>query len=147
MKPNKKNNHHLYYCSKVWLDLNSDSITVINQALKGCIRFLFIFCNFDHPGEYRQRLVILGLWFVHIRYCIFLYKKIHGSQPPYLSSFFIAYSPMYPNEYRKYDMHFQILSASLYVRGVLMWNSFPQRINILKSRAKFKQAILNNMTQ
>lgn len=135
---------HFSYCSQVLGKLQVSTREILLKAFKACVRFV---CGL---GRYESTLndinVLLGCdlfsYFDHLS-CVLLHKIVLSKQPDYLCDFLTPTS----NE-RTFNLLLPIvgsdvLSRSLFVSGVSIYNSLPPLVKRNSSLTGFKIACRN----
>ena len=131
---------HIDYCSAVfYYGLDSESMKVLTRSVKSIVRYVYGLGRFESTESYLQRFLGCSLdTFLKVRSMCFLYKLDCSGKPTYLKD--LIFHGQSSRSVQLVIPHFElgVGKKSLFVQGLIDWNSIPVRTRMVNSLNVFR---------
>lgn len=139
---------HFLFGDTLHINPSAYAMNKLRLALNSCVRFVYGLSRYAHVSHLQKNLLGCPLEnFYAYRSCIFLRKLITSRSPPTL------YQKLLPFQGRRLQNliippnYTAVYSSSMFVRGVVNWNSLPTVIRRSTPETVFKRGCLQYWNQ
>lgn len=136
---------HLDYCSVVfYYGLDSESWKVLNGSIKAIVRYVYGLKRFDSTESFVHRFLGCSLdTFFKVRAMSFLYKLDCLGQPAYLKDILFRGQSNRSRQLVIPRSELAVGRKTLFVQGLIDWNSIPVRTRMVNSLNIFRKACVD----
>lgn len=140
---------HVDYCSVVYYyGLDSESWKVLNASVNSIVRYAYGLGRYDSTDGYVTRFLGCSLdMFLKVRAMSFLYKLDCSGQPAYLRDLLLRGQSIRSMQLVIPRSELAIGRKTLFVQGLLDWNSIPTRIRMCSSINVFQRQCVEFFNQ
>lgn len=137
------------YCDTVVSDMTVELANKLQRAQNYCIRFIFCLKRDDHVSPYYKQLFLLKLYeFRSFHILTMLHAVLQTRVPTYLANKFVFASDISTKSTRKgstmliIPKHRTVMyNKSFTVMACRLWNSLPDSLKAIDSRAQFAKSL------
>lgn len=135
---------HFLFGDSFLVNPSAGSLNRLRVSLNCCVRFVYGLNRFAHVSHLQKNLLGCPFekFFAH-RSCLFLRKLIKTENPPVLFQKLVRFRGQRTQNLVIPANRTLAYASSMFVRGVVNWNSLPNSIKRESSEASFKEKCLN----
>lgn len=131
---------HFFACDFLIMQISAIAFNRIKIALNACVRYVFNLSRFSHVSHLQNKLI--GCSFEKnskFRCCQLVFMLTNDKCPDYLYNKLSQYRSERSKKFVIYRHHTAKYSKSFFVRGVSYWNTLPNELTLISSRAVFNR--------
>jgi len=135
---------HIDYCSAIfYYGLDYESMNVLTKCVKSIVRYVYGLGRYESTETYLERFLGCSLdTFLKIRSMSFLYKLDCSGKPTYLKDLIFRGQSSRSVQLVIPSFDLAIGKKSLFVQGLIDWNSIPVRTRMVNSLKVFQKHCL-----
>lgn len=134
---------HFVYGDSLFANTSVGLLNKFRRALNACVRYVYNLSRFSHVSHLHKSL--LGCTFSDFykyRSCLSIFKINHSKTPEYLFSILQPLGNLRTRNLSVPRHSTRDYSSSLFVRGIVHWNSLPTSIKASSNTRVFKRQLL-----
>jgi len=138
---------HIDYCSAVfYYGLDHESMNVLTKCVKSIVRY--VYGRYESTETYLERFLGCSVdTFLKIRSMCFLYKLDCSGQPTYLKDLIFRGQSSRSVQLVIPSFELAVGKKSLFVQGLIDWNSIPVRMRMVNSMKVFQKRCMELFNQ
>lgn len=131
---------HFVYGAEFILNASARAMDRLRVALNSCVRYVFNLNRYDRVSHLQKQLLGCSFQdFFKLRVCLTLFKIIKFSSPLYLKDKLQAFQSQRARNFIIPQYNTSHYGNTLFVRGIVYWNSLPNDIKNNNSVSGFRQ--------